>query len=381
MINKLTIKNFKIHKSLTLDLSNLTILAGQNSSGKSAILQALLLLRQSYIQGRIYESLQLQGDLCNIGLVDDAICEYADDDTIEFTLQTEEKTVQWQYAIPDNNGFKDMIPIVSPDRNMVDFEDAMRLFGKKFHYISAARKGPQESYPLNTATVEINNQLSTKLGECDLVAHYLHYYGVENNTVVNEALRFDDIESPYLIPQVSAWERLVSAGVNVNVQKEGKSFVMKYSYTKKGDFVASKEYSATNVGYGLSYALPIIVALLTAEPNSLLLIENPEIHLHPQGQSALAQLIARAAQMGAQIIIETHSDHIINGVLKATKLFENGKKGIDKNLTRIYQCKKDEETQLSLMEPIRIIGDGKIDRQPDDFFDQIDKDLEFLMGF
>ena len=381
MINKLTIKNFKIHKSLELNLSNLTILAGQNSSGKSAILQALLLLRQSYMQGRIYESLQLQGDLCDIGLVDDAICEYADDDTIEFTLQSEKKKVQWKYTIPDNSSYRDMIPIDTPDPDMVDFEDTMRLFGKKFHYISAARKGPQESYPLNTAAVEINNQLSSRFGKCDLVAHYLHFHGIERNTIVNEVLRFEHVESPDLIQQVSAWERLVSTGVNVNVQKEGKSFVIKYSYSKQGDFVGSKEYSATNVGYGLSYALPIIVALLTADSNSLLLIENPEIHLHPQGQSALAQLIARAAQMGAQIIIETHSDHIINGVLKATKLFENGKKGIDRNLTRIYQCKKDEDTQLSLVEPIRIIGDGKIDCQPDGFFDQIDKDLEFLMGF
>lgn len=381
MINKLTIKNFKIHKSLTLDLSNLTILAGQNSSGKSAILQVLLLLRQSYMQGRINESLQLQGDLCNIGLVDDAICEYADDDTIEFILQSEAKMVRWLYSKQDNNNFKDMIPLVNPNPIMTGFEDSMRLFGKKFHYISAARKGPQDSYPLNTTAVEINNQLSTKWGECDLVAHYLHYYGVEHDSIVNESLRFEDIESPDLIPQVSAWERLVSAGVNVNVQKEGKSFVLKYSYTKKGDFVASKEYSAANVGYGLSYALPIIVALLTAEPNALLLIENPEIHLHPQGQAALAQLIARTAQTGVQIIVETHSDHIINGILRATKLFENGKKGIDKTITRIYQCRKDDETQLSVVDPIHIIGEGKIDCQPDGFFDQIDKDLEYLMGF
>ncbi len=381
MINKLTIKNFKIHKSLTLDLSNLTILAGQNSSGKSAILQSLLLLRQSYLQGRIVESLQLQGELCNIGLIDDAICEYADDNSIEFTLQSNDRKLWWKYTIQGNSGFKDMIPLEEHSPNMDGYEDDLRLFGKKFHYISATRKGPQESYPLNTSAVEINNQLSSKLGECDLVAHYLHFYGVERNTLVNEALRFDDIESPYLIQQVSAWERLISTGVNVTVQKEGKSFVLKYSYTKKGDFVASKEYSATNVGYGLSYALPIIVALLTAEPNALLLIENPEIHLHPQGQAALAQLIARTAQTGVQIIIETHSDHIINGVLRATKLFENGKKGIDKKIARIYQCRKDDETQLSVVDPIRIIGDGKIDCQPDGFFDQIDKDLEYLMGF
>jgi predicted ATPase len=62
-----------------------------------------------------------------------------------------------------------------------------------------------------------------------------------------------------------------------------------------------------------------VVACLAASPGSLLLLENPEAHLHPRGQTAMAELIARTAAAGAQVIVETHSDHVLNGVRLAVK--------------------------------------------------------------
>ncbi len=383
MLNKLIIKNFKLHKSAELDLCNLTILTGQNSSGKSSILQALLLLRQSYLQGNIAESLQLQGELCNIGLVDEAICQYGDDDTIEFSVGDENDLFSWKFGKKDSSGFKDMMPIIEHGKNIPSEDNfrRMSLFNNHFQYISASRIGPRESYPLNTTAAEIKGQLSSELGLCDLVVHFLYHKGTEEKFLINKELSYDGIDLLGLNDQVSAWERVISTGVNVSAQQEGKSFVLKYSYTKKGEYIPTKEYSATNVGYGLSYALPIIVALLTSQPGNLVIIENPEIHLHPQGQAALAKLIARAAQLGVQVIVETHSDHIINGILVAAKQYENGEKGIDRNSVKIYQCAKSEETQLAEISEIKIVEDGKIDCQPEGFFDQTDKDLRYLMGF
>ena len=382
MIRQLGIKNYKIHKDLQIGLENLTILAGENSSGKSAILQTLLLLRQSYMSGEIFNGLQLQGELCNVGLIDDAICQYADENSIEFSMSSEKWTFEWRYATKDNSSRKDMIPFEGDVfyTNM-DMERELRLFGKKVQYIGASRLGPQESYPLNTTAVESNNKISSALGKCDLVAHYLHYYGVEKGFQINDALKFEGLDTLDLLPQVSAWENVISKGVNVVVQPEGKAFSLKYSFSKPGEFIPGKEYSATNVGYGLSYALPVVVALLTTPIDGIVIIENPEIHLHPQGQAALAKLIALTAQTGVQVIVETHSDHIINGILVATKKFEESGIGIDRNKVKIYQCKKNDDTQLSEVHPVQIIGDGKINCQPDGFFDQTDKDLQYLMGF
>jgi predicted ATPase len=70
----------------------------------------------------------------------------------------------------------------------------------------------------------------------------------------------------------------------------------------------------TNVGFGFSYALPIGVAALTAMPGTLLLVENPEAHLYPTGQSQIGRFLARVAGSGVQVIVETHSDHVINGM-------------------------------------------------------------------
>lgn len=173
----------------------------------------------------------------------------------------------------------------------------------------------------------------------------------------------------------------ISPNVNIVVSPSDKSYSLKYSYNKPGDITSTEEFNAENVGFGLSYALPIIVALLSAKKGGVILLENPEAHLHPKGQSKLAELIALAAQNGIQIFLETHSDHIINGILIASKKFEEIRKGIDKKYISIYHFERDDKTHSSLGIRINVLEGGKIDHQPEGFFDQIDNDLKFILGF
>lgn len=381
MITEVDIKNYKIHKDTWLDLSRLNVFTGMNSSGKSSVIQSLLLLRQNYINGDLSAGLELNGDLCNIGMIDDAICQYSETDEITFAIKDDAgMSCAWTFGRRDNSVNRDMIPLTSAKLNAGHLETCS-LFSNKFQYIGASRWEPRETYPLNTNAVEIKKQLSIKQGMCELVVHYLYHYGKEKQFQINPVLRYPTTGSLDLLEQVSAWEGAISTGVNVLPQVVGKAFALKFSYNRPGDFVTSKEYSATNAGFGLSSALPIIAALLTAEKGSLVLIENPEIHLHPQGQSELAKLIALAAQSGVQVIVETHSDHIINGILVATKMHEEQGVGIDKDFVRLLYFKKNEETQLAENERIRIVGDGKIDKQPEGFCRQTEKDLAYLLGF
>ncbi|WP_164708190.1 AAA family ATPase, partial [Pseudomonas viridiflava] len=74
------------------------------------------------------------------------------------------------------------------------------------------------------------------------------------------------------------------------------------------------EVRPVNTGFGISYVIPIIVAMLCTTEGGYLLVENPEVHLHPAAQSILAELLTMAATCGIQVILETHSDHIINGI-------------------------------------------------------------------
>ena len=69
-----------------------------------------------------------------------------------------------------------------------------------------------------------------------------------------------------------------------------------------------------NVGFGLTYCLPIIVAALGSTPGAVFIVENPEAHLHPRAQSEIGKFLVRLAASGVQTIVETHSDHVLNGV-------------------------------------------------------------------
>lgn len=380
MIEAIKIHNFKIHKNLELELRNLNLLVGMNSSGKSSVIQSLLLLLQNHKSGQLKSGLGLNGTLCNIGFISDALCQYADEkageEYIEFSVTNDGRAFCWKFAPKNRNLEVDYIPLVSATVEDSDFTSG------NVQYISAARLSPQESYPFRTNEVSNLKQISLDQGKCELVVHFLYHYGKEKNFRINPALSYSPTISLDLIDQVSAWEGVISANVNVVPQPEGKSFSLKYSYNKPGDIVPSQAFSATNVGFGLSYALPIIVAVLTAQPGDLIIIENPEAHLHPAGQAEIIRLISMAAQTGVQFIIETHSDHIINGLLIATKKYEEtGKDGLDKALTKVYSFYKNQDTQTSDFDPVNIIGDGKIDYQPDGFVDQTTKDLSYLLGF
>jgi predicted ATPase len=113
---------------------------------------------------------------------------------------------------------------------------------------------------------------------------------------------------------------------------------------------------------------------LSAKPDSLLLIENPEAHLHPRGQSKLAELMALAAQAGIQLIIETHSDHIFNGIRKAIALNK-----IQKEKAAIHFFELD-DNNASVVTEIKLSDKGRVLNFKKGLFDQFDDDLDVLLG-
>ena len=122
--------------------------------------------------------------------------------------------------------------------------------------------------------------------------------------------------------------------------------------------------------------MPIIIAVLSASPGAILLIENPEAHIHPRAQAELMKLLMKAAKAGIQIIIETHSDHIMNGALVAI---------VDEPeylpLVKAYYFERDESQHTSKPCTLKILEDGRVANPPRGFFDQIDIDMRTIMGF
>ena len=72
--------------------------------------------------------------------------------------------------------------------------------------------------------------------------------------------------------------------------------------------------NVADVGFGVTQTLPVVVALLVAEPGQLVYLEQPEIHLHPKAQTAMAQVIANAAKRGVRVVVETHSSLLLLGI-------------------------------------------------------------------
>jgi len=135
----------------------------------------------------------------------------------------------------------------------------------------------------------------------------------------------------------------------------------------------SKDHRAANVGFGLTYVLPILTAILSSAPGALLLIENPEAHLHPKGQSRMGELLARAASCGIQIIVETHSDHILNGIRLAVR-----NRKLASSDVQIHFFQRGEHDGVIDVSTLRVDRNGSIDEWPDGFFDQSERDLMAL---
>ena len=110
------------------------------------------------------------------------------------------------------------------------------------------------------------------------------------------------------------------------------------------------------------------------------MIENPEAHLHPEGQAELARLMCLVAQRGIQVIVETHSDHIVNGVLVNCKRFEKEGYGIDRENVSMYYFSGQDEEHAVIYEEVKVLSDGKVEYQPKGFFDRVEKDIDYLLG-
>ncbi|MGQ4649680.1 DUF3696 domain-containing protein [Lyngbya aestuarii] len=364
MIRSLRLINFKAFANQLLAFKPLTLLSGLNSTGKSSVLQSLLLLRQSYQQGLLPNvGLALNGDLICIGTAQDALFEAAQEDSISFELTWEDGNKGlWRF---DYDREVDVLNLASPANFQEVYQSS--LFGNNFHYLQAERIGPRPFSEMSDFQVRQRRQLGIR-GE--YAAHFLSIN--ERKTIPNSSLSHPEAKSLDLIDQVEAWMGEVSPGTRLKISPKPDVDLMSFQYSY-GD---SNPYRATNVGFGITYTLPIIVAVLASTADTLILIENPEAHLHPKGQAKMGELLALAASCGIQVVIETHSDHVLNGI----RLGVHGGK-LNPNNVQLHYFQRQQKKGQAFTEVIspHIDRNGRIDQWPDGFFDEWDKSLEALL--
>lgn len=374
MIKQLNIRNFKCHSSTDLEFSKLNILTGLNGTGKSSVIQALLLLRQTFQKNMLDKGLELNGDLCTIGLAEDALYQSAQDDLIRFTINWENnEQLKWSFMVDDKK-LSDTFLKIRESETKSDLK-SISLFNQNFQYISAFRNGPVQNYEKDTSAVELFHQISAREGRCELIAHYLDFF--RHEPVSDESLKKNPQDKDTdLMVQVANWLQEISPEINIQVEASESTYKINYGFSRGPRKTPTKRFKAVNIGFGISYALPIIVAALHSPKGSIVIIENPESHIHPDGQAKLMELICKAAKAGVQFIIETHSDHIINGLLVATK---QGLIGPDDS--KVYFFDRDVASHATESIHLPILPGSKIRKPPKGFFDRLDKDMEILMGF
>ena len=371
MIASLRIRNFKCFADATLELGALTLLTGLNGAGKSSVMQALLVLRQSFQQGLLARGrLALNGDLVQLGTAHDALYGYAEEEQIAFDLIADGTSRSWTFDYDKNADVLDVAPSTgfAPPIEPKSSE----LFGDSFQYLCAERVGPRSSFATSDFLVRERRQLGTR-GE--LTAHFLATFGKER--VAPGPLLRPDAASTDLLAQVEAWLDFISPGTRIQVTSHRAMDAVQLGY----QFVSGRDvtdvYRPTNVGFGLTYTLPVIVAILSAVPGALLLIENPEAHLHPRGQARMGELLALAASAGVQIVLETHSDHVLNGVRIAV---HDAKLAPDRVRLHFFERKDGAERAIHNIASPRMDRDGRIDEWPAGFFDEWDAALDRLLA-
>lgn len=376
MLNHLQLSNFKSAKELGVELRPLTVLSGLNGSGKSSVLQAIALLKQTLDQGESPVALPLRGPLVRLGRSEDVHFEGADSSELALAINSSVGAVRF---VSDAKNDADTLSL-SIEGDSTSLKEELNTW---FQFIQADRLTPAVQYDQASTPDQLRGWLGCRgeftvdylqRNEDKRVADRRHcpgdVFGLESTLLKLVA------PTAKLVDQVAAWLQMLSPGVRLRAIPVdlADATSLRFQYTSTEIASGTREHRPSNVGFGLTYSLPIIVACLAAEKGGLLLLENPEAHLHPRGQAALGRLLAMCCADGVQIIVETHSDHLLNGIRVAVK-----QKVINAESVALHYFTRDIRKGESHIESPRILPDGQLDRWPDGFFDQWDKSLDALL--
>lgn len=362
MIKKLRLKNFKCFSDAEFEFGNLTLLAGENGCGKSSLIHSLLLLKQSIEQGNRLGNLYLYGKYIDLGFAKEIINEDAEENELRIEL-TNSDGEHLEFA-PKYEADKYILETEETEMKDISKINKFNLFSSTFEYLSAERITPQNIF----SAISFEETLG-KQGESTI--SFLEKRGLEIQ--VEPELWADDADQGYLLYQVNAWLDVLFNGFKLNISELSEADAVSLRYQEQGENHVSIPHRAINVGFGITYVLPVLVALLKAKKDDFIIIENPEAHLHPKAQRIMGEIILRAASVGAQIVLETHSDHILNGIRIGVR------KGLIQNPDSVkvfFFMRENMEIgyRVKVVTPA-IDEDGGFNDWPEGFFDEWEKAL------
>jgi predicted ATPase len=376
MLDALHLASFKCFESLDLPLGKLTVLSGINGGGKSSVIQSLVLLAQTLHEREWSKSLLLNGPSLTLGSASDVINQTTGRRQLRIGASAGTRKVLWTFSAEDRRAMALELFAVEVNGRSLDLSGAIRWLLPEaeasgcavvrdlrcISWLSAERTGPRELLPL------LDAQHHREVGmRGELAAGLLHW---RESDAVPERLLIGG-EPPTLFHQVRARMRHFFPGCDLQVLPiDGASAVsLRLRSDAKSDFQRPQ-----NVGFGLTQLFPVLVQVLAARDGDVVIVENPEVHLHPKAQQDIGDLLALVASCGVQVIVETHSDHVLNGIRIGVK----GRRSVEPNDVEIHFFSRDADGASRLLSP-KIDADGRLDAWPEGFFDQFDQALAALL--
>ena len=367
MIKTISLQNYKcFHQEQRIRLAPITIMYGKNGRGKSTVAQALLLLGQTIRANNSVETLQLTGELSEQGTFEDIIFRPSDEKEFKICLETEKENVIMGFS-----SYKDKPQLAGISTLFVNGVNRLEA---KTTYDGATSLG-------NTTTDSTSKSIGVT-SDIDILQNLksISFVSAGRLGPVNSANRRDTLRPDWVgIKGENLINILASKGIDfiTTVERHLSQILSGAAIcinNPQADVIELRLNSAdgttyfrpTHVGFGYSYVLPVIVSTLLAEKGSVLIIENPEAHLHPGAQSRLTKFIIDIAlEKDLQVLIETHSDHVVNGMRIAMKQNRlNPEKGI------IIHFAHDNEEVAPTIDFITCDKNGTLSGYPDDFMDE-----------
>lgn len=407
-ITKISVRGYKsIKDECTIDIYPLTILAGANSSGKSSIMQPLLLMKQTLEAPYDPGALLLNGPNVRFTSVDQLLTklpkkEIKDSFSVEIEIdknysikttfrKSKKKAIDiLEMSSHHENDIYTIAPGMTTEE--IDFKMLNNIEDMYGHLLS---------FNIDFIKVVVRNRCFLEIGlrlnsgeemknapfissESSTISNYIrriiHVPGLRGNPERTYQINAIGNEFPgtfenYVASLIASWQdisisklrRLAQAlkdlGLTekVDVRKVDDTQVeVRVGHRRKN---TTEMVSIADVGFGVSQTLPVIVALIAANPQQLVYIEQPEIHLHPRAQAALADIIVEAVNRGVRVTLETHSDLFLRRI---QSLVAEDNLAHDK--VKLHWFTKDEDgfTQVSTA---NLDPDGSFGDWPEDFGD------------
>lgn len=351
MLNRYKVKNYKSFKENNFELSKLNLFSGANSAGKSSAIQALLNVADNLREEEnSHKAVARHTPVVTFNETRNFITNAK---SYEIGLAEGEKEVGLSFT-PGDDAFKS----ISVGQDKKPSADLYSLLHNNLFYLPAMRTGRLDNSVINPNAEQ--NPLGLN-GE-----YIIDFYQNCRSQLLPESLwAGKDIKT--LEGQVNLWLNKLT-GYRLAVELDGTQYRVKF------ETIGGKQLFPYHVGTGISFITEVIIVSLALPENSIIIIENPEIHLHPSAQADLIDFLAMIAKSGRQVIIESHSDHLFNGIRRLLH-----KNEISLEDVRVFHFTRGVDG-LTKGEQVALSQQGGIQNYIPGMFEQFDKDLDDILS-